>query len=200
MTVDPGDDSDAETGEPEDVPDHFDDPARRPRCSAVAEWTIAIAITYSLILAAGAGYVFYCSIRPISIAEGYFSTLADYPWILAFLLLEAAWVIGPVLLLVLGLVAMRRRARFSWRFVAGWLGGLAASMAVGAAALLDFRLLFTAYKPDLDGSPLGPSRFAPGAPYWPALLTVGGQLAVCAVLIALIAALSREPRPQPESS
>jgi hypothetical protein len=29
---------------------------------------------------------------------------------------------------------------------------------------------------------------------------VGGQFAVCAVLIALIAALSREPRPEPESS
>ena len=79
-------------------------------------------------------------------------------------------------------------------------GGLAASTAVGLAALYDFRLLFTAYKRDLDGSPLGPSRFAPAAPYWPALLTAGGQLAVCAVLIALIAALSRAPRPGPEFS
>lgn len=199
MTVDPGDEPDAVIGEAEVVPDQFDTPARNPRGSAVAEWTIAIAITYSLILATGAGYVFYCSIRPVSIAEGYFSTLADYPWILAFLLLEAAWVIGPVLLLVLGLVATRRRARFSWRFAGGWLGVLAASMAVGFEVLRVFDLLFTAYKRDLDGSPLGDSRFAPGAPYWPALLTAGGQLAVCAVMIALIAALSRAPRPGPES-
>jgi hypothetical protein len=178
-----------------------DVPARRPGGSAAAEWTIAIAIGYSLILAAGPVYVFYASIRPVSIAEGYGAVFLDYPWILAFLALAAVWVIGAVLLLVLGLLCLRGRGRFSWWFAAGWLCALTGSIAVGFAALHDFRLLFTAYQPDpIDGSPLGPSRFAPGAPYWPALLVAGGQFAVCGVMIALTAAWSRKPRLGPGPS
>jgi hypothetical protein len=41
----------------------------------------------------------------------------------------------------------------------------------------DFRLLFTAYPRDLAGDPLGPSRFAPGTPYWLAFIAMGARLA-----------------------
>ncbi|HXT90731.1 MAG TPA: hypothetical protein VN714_15875 [Trebonia sp.] len=71
--------------------------------SAVGEWTIAVTIICSVVLAAGGGYVFYASIRPVSIAEGYGSVLFDFPWILAYLVLAAVWVGGPVILLVLGI-------------------------------------------------------------------------------------------------
>ena len=63
---------------------------------AVGEWTAAAAVIYSLTLAAGAGYVFYASIRPVTIPTGYFAELADYPWLLAFLVLLAVWVAGPL--------------------------------------------------------------------------------------------------------
>jgi hypothetical protein len=176
-----------------------DPPPGKPGGSAAAEWTAAIAICYSLLLAAGPVYVFYASFRPVSIAEGYGAAFLDYPWILAFLLLAAVWVIGGVLLLVLGLLSLRQRARFAWRLAGGWLCALTGSIAVGFAALHEFRLLFTAYQPDpIDGSPLGPSRFAPGAPYWPALLVAGAQFAICVVMIALNATWSRKPRPGPE--
>jgi hypothetical protein len=82
-----------------------------PSGSAAEEWTAAIAGLYSLLLAAGAGYVFYASIRPVSIPTGYFAELADYPWILAFLVvLLAVGAVGPVILLVLGLINLRRHA------------------------------------------------------------------------------------------
>jgi hypothetical protein len=55
--------------------------------------------------------VFYASIRPVSIEEGYGSVLFDFPWILAYCVLAAAWVGGPVILLVLGLTHLLRHAR-----------------------------------------------------------------------------------------
>jgi len=51
---------------------------------------------------------------------------------------------------------------------------------------LDYRLLFSAYPADSAGEPLGPSRWAPGGPYWLALVAVAGELAVGAVLVALV--------------
>ena len=162
-----------------------------PGGAAVKEWTIAVAVAHALILAAGAGYVFYASIRPVTIATGYFANIADIPWEAAYLLLAAVWVVGPLFLLVLGLVDLRRRTGFRWWFACGWLIALAAGAAVGLVILHDYGLLFSAYTPDLDGTALTPSRFAPGGPYWPALIAAGGQLAVCAVMIALVAALSR---------
>jgi hypothetical protein len=59
----------------------------------------------------------------------------------------------------------------------------------------DFRLLFTAYPRDLDESPLGPSRFDPGAQYWQALIAADGELAIGAILIALIVFLDYDSRP-----
>jgi hypothetical protein len=56
----------------------------------------------------------------------------------------------------------------------------------------DYGLLFNSYPRDLDGSPLGPSRFAPGRPHWQALIAAGGQLAAGAVMIALITASARQ--------
>jgi hypothetical protein len=157
----------------------------KPGGDPVREWTIAVAVAYSLVLATGGGYVFYASIRPVSIPVGFADPVFDFPWVAAYLLLAAVWVAGPVVLLVLGLTGRRRQARLSWRFVAGWLSALAGGTAVGLVILRDFRQLFTAYPRDLDGTPLGPSRFAPGAPYWQALIALGGQLAVGAVVIAL---------------
>jgi hypothetical protein len=66
--------------------------ATGPGCAP--EWTIAVTIISSLVLAVGGGYVFYASIRPVSIAEGYGSVLFDFPWILAYWVLTAAWAGG----------------------------------------------------------------------------------------------------------
>jgi len=157
--------------------------------SAVRKWTIALSVAYSLILAAGAGCVFYASIRPVSISTGYFSFLDG--WSAAYLLLGAAWVVGPVILLILGLIGLSRHVRLTWWFAVGWLSAVAGGTAIGLRIMHGFGLLFTAYPYDGDGSPLGPSRWAPGTPYWQALVAMGGQLAVGAAMIALIAALSR---------
>jgi hypothetical protein len=166
----------------------------------VGEWTAAATVIYSLILAAGAGYVFYASIRPVTIPTGYFAEFADYPWLLAFLVLLAVWVLGPLVLLVLGLVKLLQHERRRWWFAAGWLSALAGATAIGRVIVHDFVLLLTAFPRDVDGTPLGPSRFAPGAPYWQALIAASGELAVCAIMITLIVALprkavSRDPRP-----
>lgn len=98
-------------------------------------------------------------------------------------------------LLILGLVHLHQRARIKWWSAVAWVGTVAAGMAIGVLIMHDFGLLFTAYPKDLDGSPLGPSRFAPATPYWQALIATGGQLAVGAVMIALISALSRKAMP-----
>ena len=153
---------------------------------AAGEWAIAVAISCSLVLAAGGGYVFYASLRPISIAEGYGAVLFDFPWILAFLVLAAAWVAGPVILLVAGLVHLLRHARHRWWSAVGWLVAVAGDIAIGFLVMHGYRLLFSAAPLDLDGTPLGPSRWAPAGPYWLALVAAGGELAVGAVLIALV--------------
>lgn len=75
----------------------------KPGGGALKEWTIAVSVVYSLILAAGGGYVFYASIRPVSIPTGYFSEFADGPWEVASVVLLAVWVLGPVMLLALGI-------------------------------------------------------------------------------------------------
>jgi hypothetical protein len=171
--------------------------APEPGGRAVGQWTTAVAIIYSLILAAGAGYVFYASIRPVTIATGYFAELADYPWVLAFLVLLAVWVVGPVALLVLGVIELLHPPRLGWWFAVGWLIALTGSTAIGRVILHDFDLLLTAFPRDTDGTPLGPSRFAPGAPYWQALIAASGELAVGAIMIALIVASSRKAVPGP---
>jgi hypothetical protein len=163
----------------------------KPGDRALKAWTIAVSVVYSLILAAGGGYVFYASIRPVSIPAGYFAALADFPWLAGNLLLVAVLVLGPVMLLVLG-IDLRLRARITRWFVVGWLSALAGGTAIGLLIMHDFGLLFTTYPRDLDGSPLGPSRFDPGAPYWQALIAAGGELAVGAIMIVLVAALPRK--------
>ena len=161
--------------------------------SAVRAWTIAVSAVYSLVLAAGGGYVFYASIRPVSIPTGYIAEFADFPWEAANLLLAAVLVVGPVMLLALG-IDLRLQARLTWWFVVGFLSALAGGTAIGLLIMHDFGLLVTAYPRDLDGSPLGPSRFDPGTPYWQALIAAGGELAAGAIMIALVAALPRKTR------
>lgn len=116
---------------------------------AAGEWAIAVAISCSLVLAAGGGYVFYASLRPISIAEGYGAVLFDFPWILAFLVLAAAWVAGPVILLVVGLVHLLRHARHRWWSAVGWLVAVAGDIAIGFLVMHGYRLLFSAAPLDL---------------------------------------------------
>lgn len=153
------------------------------------EWTIAVSVAYSLILATGGGYVFYASIRPVSIQTGYGAVFFDLPWAAAYLLLVIVWLPGWLMLLALGLRILHQTARLKGWLAIAWVGAVAAGMAIGVVILRDFDLLFTAYRRGLDGSPLGPSRFAPAGPYWPALIAAGGQLAVGAVMIALANAL-----------
>jgi hypothetical protein len=154
----------------------------------IREWTIVVAIVCSLVLAAGAGYVFCASIWPVSIATGYGAVFLDWPWALAYLVLLAAWAGGPVILLVLGLIHLLQHARHRWRSAACWLILLAAGAAVGFLIIHDYRLLFSAYPTDIAGEPLGPSRWAPGGPYWPALVVAAGELAVGVGLIAFVSA------------
>jgi hypothetical protein len=163
----------------------------KPGGRAVKMRTIAVATAYSLALAAGGGYVFYASIRPVSIDTGYMAEFAEFPWITAELLLAAVWVVGPVMLLALG-IDLRRHARLTRWFVVGGLSTLAAGTAIGFLIIHDFRLLLTAYPVDLDGSPLGPSRFAPGAPYWQALMAACGELAVGNIMTALVVSLPQK--------
>jgi len=146
-------------------------------------------ILYSLTLAAGAGCVFYASIRPVTVPAGYFSEVSS--WGLAELLIEVTWLAGPVALLIVGLIQLHRTARHRWWSAVAWVGTLAAGTAIGYLIMVDFGLLFTAYPSDAAGDPLGPSRWAPGTPYWQALIAMGGQLAVGAVMVALITAAAR---------
>jgi hypothetical protein len=158
---------------------------------AVRAWTIAVSVVYSLMLAVGGGYVFYASIRPVSIQTGYFSECLNGPWEVASVLLFAVWVVGPVMLLTLG-IDLCLHNRSTWWFAVGWLSALAGGTAIGLLIRHDFGHLFTAYPRDLDGSPLGPSRFDPGSPYWQAFIAAGGELAMGFIMIALVAALSRK--------
>jgi hypothetical protein len=75
---------------------------------------IAFVILYSLTLAAGGGYVFYASIRPVSIPTGYGVPLTNFPWIVAYLVLAASWLAGLVALLIAGLIHLHRYARRKW--------------------------------------------------------------------------------------
>lgn len=165
--------------------------APEPGGRATRAWAVVAAVLYSLSLAAAGGYVFYASIRPVSIPTGYFSEFVDFPWEAASVLLAVVWVAGPVMLLALGF-DLRLHARLTRRFAAGWLTALAAGTGIGLLIMHEFGQLSTSYPRDLDGSPLGPSRFDPGAPYWQALLSAGGELAVGAIMIAMVAALSRK--------
>ena len=67
-------------------------------------WTGAVALAfvslYSLTLAAGGGYIFYASIRPVSVPAGFGAPFTNFPWFAAALLILAAWVAGPVGLLI----------------------------------------------------------------------------------------------------
>lgn len=163
--------------------------ALTPRDSADQAWTIVVSGLYSLILAAGGGYVFYASIRPVSIPAGYGAVFLDGPWEAAYLLLAVVWLLGSVVLLALGLLILHQSARLKWWSAVAWVGAVAAGAAIGVVILHDFGLLFTAYPRDFDGSPLGDSRFAPGGPYWQALIAAGGELAVGVVEIVLVTAL-----------
>ena len=156
--------------------------------SVVGEFTIVVTSMWSLVFAAGAGYVFYASIRPVSLATGYGAVFLDWPWFLAWLVLLATWVGGPLILLVLGLIHLLRHARHRWWSAACWLILLAAGATVGFLIIHDFRLLFRASPLGPDGSEWGPSRWAPGTPYWQALFAACGQLAVGAVMIAFVGA------------
>jgi hypothetical protein len=167
-------------------------PAPQPDISRAGATAIAFAILYSLALAAGGGYVFYASIRPVSIDVSYGAPLVDLPWAAAAVLLAAAWAAGPVALLISGLLHLCRAARRKRQAAAAWLAALAAGTSTGYLILHGYRLLATASPKLPDGTPLGPSRWAPGSPYWPSLIAAAGQLAVGAAMIALIIATARE--------
>ena len=160
-------------------------PDRGRRVNSAGEWAIAVTLIHSSVLAVGGAYVFCASIWPVSIDTGYGSVLLDFPWILAYLVLAATWVAGPVILLVLGLVQLLRPPRHRWRWAGGWAAALVASAAAGFLVIHGYRLLFSAYPTDIAGEPLGPSHWAPASPYWPALVAAAGELATAAILTAL---------------
>jgi hypothetical protein len=104
----------------------------------------------------------------------------------------AAVQIVQVALIVLKLTGV---IAWSWYWVLSpmWISGILLVLGVCAHVIMhDYGLLFKTYPRDLDGTPLGPSRFAPGMPYWQALIATGGQLAAGAVMIALITASERQ--------
>jgi hypothetical protein len=158
-------------------------------------WAGAVALVfvlpYTLILAAGGGYVFYASTHPVSIPMGYGAPFISLPWSAAAFLIIGAWVVCPVALLIAGLIHLLLAARRKWWPAIAWVGALAAGTAIGYVIWHDYLLLFTAYPADLDGTPLGPSRWAPGGPFWQALVATIGQCVVGVVLIALITVSAR---------
>ena len=160
--------------------------APQPDIGWVAAVALAFALLYTLTLAAGEGYVFYASIRPVTIAQGNGAFFLDIPWIAASLLMFAAWLLAPVPLLILGLIHLLRTARRKWWLSVAWVCTLAAGTALGYVIHNDYLLLFTA-----DTCDCGPSRWAPGAPYWQAAVVTLGQLAVGFVMTALITAQAR---------
>jgi hypothetical protein len=160
---------------------------------------LAFVLLYTLTLAAGGGYVFYASIWPVSIpVDGYFASFASLPWIAAAVLILAAWLAGPVALLITGLIHLLHPARRKWWPAVAWVGALAAGTAIGYVIFRDYRLLLWSAPRDVDGTADGPSRWVPGGPYWQALAATGGQIAVGVVMTALIAASARrEPVREP---
>lgn len=171
--------------------------APKPDIGWAGALALLFALLYTLTLAAGGGYVFYASIRPVSIATGYFAVFLDWPWILASLALLAAWLVGPVALLIVGLIHLLQATRRKWWLTVAWVCTLATGTAVGYVIRHDYLLLFTAY-PKCSwgiGSDCGPSHWAPGAPYWQAVAATLAQLAVGVVMIAVITApVLRKPR------
>jgi hypothetical protein len=171
-------------------PGHSGRVTHEPAGREVAASATGLAILYTLALAAAAVCVFYASVHPVTIAAGFLAYFDNLPWRLALLLLTATWALCPLPLLALGLVHLHLRARLGWWPAAAWLGLLAAATGTGYLILGYFGLLFTSYPMD-GGEPSGPSQFDPGGPFWPALLAAAGELAVCALMIALLAAWPR---------
>ena len=171
-------------------------PAPQPDIGWTGAVALALVLMNSLTLAAGGGYVFYASIRPVSIPMGFGTPLINLPWVAAALLILGAWLLGPAALLITGVIHLLRTARR--RAAVAWAGTLAAGTAIGYVIWHGYRLLLTAYPKDFDGSALGPSRWAPGAPYWPALIATVGQCAAGVIMTALITAPARrQPRKEP---
>jgi hypothetical protein len=175
-------------------------PAPQPDIGWGGAFALAFVLLYTLTLVAGGGYVFYASIRPVSIpVGGYFASFASLPWIAGGLLILAAWLVGPAVLLFGGLIHLLHPVRRKWWPVVAWVSVLAAGTAIGYVIFHDYRLLFGSAPLDADGTVNGPSRWVPGGPYWQALIATGGQLAVGAVMTALIAATARRgPHRAPE--
>ena len=166
--------------------------APKPDIGWAGAIALGFALLYTLTLAAGGGYVFYASIRPVTLATGLGAGF-ELPWISAYLALLAAWLVGPAALLVIGLIHLLPAARRNWRLVMAWVGTLAAGTAIGYVIHHDYLLLFRSYPvcPDGSGDACGPSRWAPGAPYWQAVAATFAQLAVGFVMTALITAQTR---------
>jgi hypothetical protein len=80
------------------------------------------------------------------------------------LTLALAWLLGPAALLILGLMHLHKHSCLQWWRAIAWTGALAIGMAVEVVILHGFGLLFWSYPKDFDGTPLGPSRFAPARP------------------------------------
>jgi hypothetical protein len=177
-------------------------PAPLPLARSDISWAGALAlafvIMYTVPLVLGGGYVFYASIHPVSVPMGYGTPLINFPWVAAALLILAALVVGPAALLIAGLIHLLQTGSRKWRRVLAWVGAVAAGTAAGYVIWHGYHLLLNSYPIDQDGSALGPSRWVPGALYWPALIATVGQCAVGVIMTALIAAAAqREPRREP---
>jgi hypothetical protein len=155
--------------------------------------TAAFAFIYSMMLAACGGFVFYTSIRPVSIPEGIF----DWPWVMAVTVVAVSWLILPVPLLVLGLVSLRQSRRLRWRPAAAWTIAVAGAVAIGYANLIEFGHWFGLNAHDIGYSPPCSPSCQPSSIglNWQPLILAGGQLAAGALIIVLIAALTREAVP-----
>jgi hypothetical protein len=168
---------------------------QQPVVSSVGVSTATFAAMYSLMLAACGGFVFYTSIRPVSIPEG----ILDWPWVMALTVVAVIWLVLPMPLLVLGLVSLHRSRRLRWRPAAAWTIAVVVAVAIGYANLLGFGHWFGLNAHDIGWA--SPPCFPSGSPPscessvirldWQPLIVAGGQLAAGGVMIALIAALTR---------
>ena len=144
--------------------------ARRDASWAGAS-ALVFVILYTLPIAAGGGYDFYASME---IGSPDFS----FPSGPAVLLMVAAWLLGPVPLLIAGLIHLIRDARHRWWSAVAWVGAVAAGTTLGYVVSNDYGLLFSGYA-------------APSGPYWQALFAAAGQLVAGGVMIALVIAAMR---------
>jgi len=143
----------------------------QPDIGWAGAFAIAIALLYTLTLAAGGGYVFYASIRPASVDAAFGAPFIDLP----YALLGIAWAVGPVALLITGLPRLHQIAPDNWRPAAAWVGAVAAGTAIGYLIVHGYGLLVSA------------SRNAPGgSAYWQVLIATAGQLAIGVAMIALL--------------